>query len=158
MSATRGILLSLHEWDELLSSGGFYCLHCTEEDSWGKVVTWPCQPLLAAGITPDDARNIIAVDRNKIAAEQESQLDRAKRRGQQQADAWNAAHPIGTRVIAYPSVRPEYNAAIAADTRLITTTRTPAWILGHGEPVVSVEGYAGGICLTHVDVVTGEAS
>ena len=35
---------------------------------------------------------------------------------------------------------------------------TPAWTLGHGEPVVSVEGYAGGICLDHVDVITEGAS
>ena len=40
----------------------------------------------------------------------------------------------------------------AARTRVVTTTRTPAWILGHGEPVVSVHGYAGGITLDHVDI------
>lgn len=79
-------------------------------------------------------------------------VEKAKAKGQQQADAWNAAHPIGTRVIAYPSCRPEYNAADAALTRLVTTTRTPAWILGHGTPVVSVHGYAGGILLEHVDI------
>lgn len=37
-------------------------------------------------------------------------------------------------------------------TRLDTVTRTPAWTLGHGAAVVSVEGYAGAIALTHVDV------
>ncbi|MET9727719.1 hypothetical protein [Streptomyces zaomyceticus] len=79
-------------------------------------------------------------------------LDAAKAKGQQQADAWNSAHPIGTRVIAYPSVRPEFDAVIAAKTRVVTTTRTPAWILGHGTPVVSVHGYAGGITLEHVDI------
>lgn len=81
-----------------------------------------------------------------------TQLDAAKAKGQQQADAWNAAHPIGSRVIAYPDVRPEYDATTAAETRVVTTTRTPAWILGHGQPVVSVHGYAGGICLDHVDI------
>ncbi|MFE7510119.1 hypothetical protein ACFU8I_02660 [Streptomyces sp. NPDC057540] len=79
-------------------------------------------------------------------------VEKAKAKGQQQADVWNAAHPIGTRVIAYPSCRPEYNAADAALTRLVTTTRTPVWILGHGTPVVSVHGYAGGIDLEHVDI------
>lgn len=79
-------------------------------------------------------------------------VEAAKAKGQQQADAWNAAHPIGTRVIAYPSCRPEYNAADASRTRLVTTTRTPVWILGHGEPVVSVHGYGGGIVLEHVDI------
>lgn len=81
-----------------------------------------------------------------------TKLEAAKAKGQQQADAWNAAHPVGTRVITYPSCRPEYNAADAARTRLVTTTRTPAWILGHGTPVVSVHGYAGGISLEHVDI------
>lgn len=81
-----------------------------------------------------------------------TKLEAAKAKGQQQADAWNAAHPIGTRVIAYPDVRPEYDAATAAETRVVTTTRTPAWILGHGQPVVSVHGYAGGVSLEHVDI------
>lgn len=79
-------------------------------------------------------------------------LERAKAKGQQQADEWNARYPVGTRVIAYPDCRPEYDAADAARTRLVTTTRTPAWILGHGTPVVSVHGYAGGITLAHVDI------
>jgi hypothetical protein len=42
-------------------------------------------------------------------------------------------------------------------TRLDTVTRTPAWTLGGGYPVVSVEGYAGGIALTHIDVTGGAA-
>ncbi|WP_327160485.1 hypothetical protein [Streptomyces zaomyceticus] len=79
-------------------------------------------------------------------------LEKVKVKGQQQADAFNAAHPVGTRVIAYPSVRPEFDTELAAKTRVVTTTRTPAWILGHGTPVVSVHGYAGGITLEHVDV------
>ncbi|GES27827.1 hypothetical protein AB0G60_03105 [Streptomyces angustmyceticus] len=97
-----------------------------------------------------------------------AKLEAAKKNGQREADAWNARHPIGTRVMAYPGIRPEHPVAAAHQrrveegrtygdtdpcTRLETTTRTPAWILGHGEPVVSVEGYAGGICLTHVDVI-----
>lgn len=64
--------------------------------------------------------------------------------GQATADAWNAAHPVGTPVTAYPDGRD--------DEPLRTTTRTPAWVLGHGEPVVSVHGYAGGIALSHVFV------
>ncbi|MFJ6348603.1 hypothetical protein ACIQKB_03900 [Streptomyces sp. NPDC092046] len=79
-------------------------------------------------------------------------VEKARAKGRQQADAWNEAHPIGTRVIAYPDCRPEYDAADAERTRLVTTTRTPAWILGHGEPIVSVHGYAGGIILEHVDI------
>ncbi|MFF8914202.1 hypothetical protein ACF08M_12960 [Streptomyces sp. NPDC015032] len=85
-------------------------------------------------------------------------------------EQWNALYPIGTPVVAYPGVRPEDPLAVAvrkrqADGRFVekadadlcraltTVTRTPAWTLGHGAPVVSVEGYAGGIHLTHVDVI-----
>lgn len=100
-------------------------------------------------------------------------LEAAKSKGQKQADEFNARYPIGTPVMAYPILRPEDPMAVdhqqrvqtgrtygATDPceRLDTVTRTPAWILGNGEPVVSVEGYAGGICLSHVDVKSGGAS
>ncbi|MFD7609654.1 hypothetical protein [Streptomyces sp. NPDC059828] len=81
--------------------------------------------------------------------------DRAE--GQRLADEFNARYPIGTPVVAYPLTRPEDNNPSFFE-RLETVTRTPAWILGHGEPVVSVAGYAGGICLTHVDVVPAAVS
>ncbi|MFD7661315.1 hypothetical protein [Streptomyces sp. NPDC059788] len=85
------------------------------------------------------------------------------------AEEWNDKYPVGTPVIAYPGVRPEDPLAVAvrerqesggyvdpgdADLcrRLVTVTRTSAWTLGHGAAVVSVEGYAGGICLTRIDV------
>lgn len=66
------------------------------------------------------------------------------------ADEWNARYPVGTPVTAYPVTRD--------DEGLTTVTRTPAWTLGHGAAVVSVDGYAGGICLTHVDPMPGGAS
>ncbi|MFD5208480.1 hypothetical protein ACFWNF_16320 [Streptomyces anulatus] len=96
-----------------------------------------------------------------------TRLEAAKRKGQKQADEFNARYPIGTPVMAYPSVRPEHPVAVTHQQRakegrtfgspdpckrLDTVTRTPAWILGDGSPVVSVEGYAGGIHLPHVDV------
>jgi hypothetical protein len=59
------------------------------------------------------------------------------------ADRWNARYPVGTPVTAYPWTR--------GTEPLHTVTRTPAWRLGHGDSVVSVDGHAGGICLTHVD-------
>jgi hypothetical protein len=95
-----------------------------------------------------------------------------KAKGQKLADAWNAKHPVGTPVMAYPMVRPEDSIAIAHQARvaagrtygstdpcerLETVTRTPAWPLGDGTPVVSVEGYSGGIILDHVDVIAGGA-
>lgn len=61
------------------------------------------------------------------------------------ADDWNRLFPIGTPVLAWPGVRD------AEPMR--TQTRTPAWTLGHGAPVVSVEGYPGGIALTHIEPV-----
>ncbi|MEU5596620.1 hypothetical protein [Streptomyces sp. NPDC020298] len=87
------------------------------------------------------------------------------------ADEFNALHPVGTPVIAYPGLRPD-NPFIAAARaqrkarghadpdctdlykRLETVTRTPAWTLCYGAPVVSVDGYPGGIALTHIDVIT----
>lgn len=73
-------------------------------------------------------------------------------------EEFNAAHPVGTPVIAYPGVRPEHPAYNPHTDPLVTRTRTPAWALGHGAAVVSVDGYAGGIALTHVDVIDLYAS
>ncbi|WP_152626782.1 hypothetical protein [Streptacidiphilus carbonis] len=73
------------------------------------------------------------------------------------ADDFNLFHPVGTRVVAYPGFRPDVVRGFECP-RLETVTRTPAWTLGDGEPVVSVEGYAGGIALTHIDLITGGAS
>jgi len=71
------------------------------------------------------------------------------------AEQWNALFPIGTPVIAYPSIRPEHAAKIGMTEypRLVTHTRSHAWNLGHGEPVVAVNGYAGGISLEHIDLI-----
>ncbi|MGA5191550.1 hypothetical protein ACPCSL_34030 [Streptomyces griseoincarnatus] len=90
------------------------------------------------------------------------------------AEQWNAPYPIGTRVMAYPSVRPEGPLAGSrtrsapplarflrlggADPcqRLDTVTRSVAWTLGHGAPVVKVEGETGGILLAHVDPIPAD--
>lgn len=61
------------------------------------------------------------------------------------ADRWNAAYPVGTPVRAWPWTR--------TDEPTLTRTRTPAWRLGHGDSVVSVDGHAGGIHLTHVEAL-----
>jgi len=68
----------------------------------------------------------------------------AQQAGAEVAAAWNAKHPIGTPVAAYPGVRGK---------GLTTRTRSRAWVLGHGTPVVAVEGHGGGISLTHIDVI-----
>lgn len=59
-------------------------------------------------------------------------------------DAFNDTCPVGTPVLAFPGSR--------EGRALMTRTRSVAWSLGH-EPVVMVEGYAGGIALTHVEVL-----
>jgi hypothetical protein len=70
------------------------------------------------------------------------------------ATQFNERYPVGTAVIAYPGVRPEHAATVGMTDypRLATRTRSSAWNLGHGEPVVLVEGYAGGISLEHIDL------
>jgi hypothetical protein len=65
------------------------------------------------------------------------------------AEGWNAQYPVGTPVTAYPGFRPEVGGADVPT--LHTHTRTPAWNLGP-EPVVMVDGYAGGISLDHIDL------
>lgn len=63
--------------------------------------------------------------------------------GRDAADDWNAAHPVGTLVNYWPGTRDE--------TPRVARTRSTAWTLGHGAPVVAVHGYAGGIALDHVE-------
>ncbi|MFE9448341.1 hypothetical protein [Streptomyces sp. NPDC006739] len=64
------------------------------------------------------------------------------------ADEFNALYPAGTPVLAYPGARPEQ---VPTTRKLITRTRTAAWVADHGKPVVMVDGLAGWISLTHVD-------
>jgi hypothetical protein len=59
----------------------------------------------------------------------------------EQAAAWNARHPIGTPVAFWPGFKDGEGRA--------SVTRTPAWVICD-TPVVSVDGYPGGIALTHV--------
>lgn len=66
------------------------------------------------------------------------------------AEEFNAAYPVGTPVAAFPITRDEQP--------LLTVTRSAAWELGHGAAVVAVDGYAGGIALTHIDVHPGGAA
>jgi hypothetical protein len=65
--------------------------------------------------------------------------------------AWNAQHPVGTPVVAYPGARPEHDRNA---TRIVTKTRSAAEVLGGHTPVVWVEGHEACIALTHVDTVT----
>lgn len=50
------------------------------------------------------------------------------------AEAWNAAHPIGISV----------TLTLDDGRTIVTTTRSEAWLLAHGQAVIAVEGKAGG--------------
>lgn len=57
--------------------------------------------------------------------------------------AWfNDEHPVGTPVTYWPGAKD-------GEARQ-GETRSPAWVLPSGDPVVAITGYAGGIALTHV--------
>lgn len=63
-------------------------------------------------------------------------------------ETFNQAHPIGTPVRYWPGTRDGEGAR--------SITRSPAWSIS-GHAVVSVEGYAGGIALSHIDVLSGRS-
>jgi hypothetical protein len=65
------------------------------------------------------------------------------------AEEWNERYPVGTRVF----YRPVWGERDGRE----STTRTPAWTLGHGEPVVSIEGQAGGVALWALEVIATPA-
>jgi hypothetical protein len=66
------------------------------------------------------------------------------------ADAWNAAHPVGTAV--------RYWSGYREGEGRTSRTRTPAWMLGSDLAVVSVDGHSGGIALTHVEPIPAPAT
>jgi hypothetical protein len=68
--------------------------------------------------------------------------------GAHTADSWNASHPIGTHVRYWP-VLPPVDSILPKD----TITRSEAWALGDGSVVVKVIGIAGGVALSHVEVL-----
>lgn len=57
-------------------------------------------------------------------------------------EQFNALVPIGTPVLYWPGER-------SGEGRK-SITRSAAWLLGNHTPVVMIEGYAGGIALSHV--------
>lgn len=60
------------------------------------------------------------------------------------ADDFNRLYPVGTAVRYYP--------VTGINKSRSTRTRTPAWTLGHGEPVVSVDGVSGGVSLRNIEL------
>jgi len=80
------------------------------------------------------------------AHEVKSQIDCKK--GTMLADLFNARYPIGTPVF--------YRSVWGESKGVRTKTRSKAWLLGHGEPVVLVEGISGGVCLWALGWSDGE--
>lgn len=64
------------------------------------------------------------------------------------ADQWNERHPIGTPVIVTRDLGEEQR----------TVTRSSAWTLGSGHPVVMVVGISGGYSLERVRPTTDTAA
>ena len=56
---------------------------------------------------------------------------------------FNEKYPVGSPVYFYPIA--------LEDERIETKTRTPAWALGSGHVVVSVEGRSGGVSINHIE-------
>lgn len=66
------------------------------------------------------------------------------------AAEWNERYPVGTPVRFFP--------VLPGTDFEESKTRSEAWELGHGEPVVKIEGRAGGVCLSHCEPsMKGEA-
>lgn len=69
-------------------------------------------------------------------------IDVVKRNGQLVVDSFNKRFPPNTPCFFQP-FRNE-------DKWLPTRTRSEAWLLGHGEPVVKVDGASGGVLVSHL--------
>jgi ribosomal protein L37AE/L43A len=48
-----------------------------------------------------------------------------------------------------------YEPLLREGNKLLTVARSEPWRLGHGEPVISVDGKTGGLCMDHIEVVCG---
>ena len=61
------------------------------------------------------------------------------------SEEWNEAYPVGTKVRYFP-IMGEHDS-------IDTTTRSPAWDLAQGTPIVAVTGKSGGVSLDHLKVI-----
>lgn len=61
------------------------------------------------------------------------------------AEEFNRRYPVGTEVRYYETIWDENT--------LSSKTRSEAWTLGHGEPVVLIEGKTGGVSLGHLEII-----
>jgi hypothetical protein len=64
------------------------------------------------------------------------------------AEEWNKKYPVGTKIRYYPIKGiPEYDHQYRE-----SKTRSIAWTLGSGHPIVKIEGLAGGVHLDHLEI------
>lgn len=71
------------------------------------------------------------------------------------AEEWNEVWPKGTEVIFFPVVK-EGRPVVGPDSKpQHTKTRSEAWMLGE-HAVVSIEGRAGGVAISHLAVLTAK--
>lgn len=60
------------------------------------------------------------------------------------ADQWNEMYPVGTLVQYQPIKDEQFEAPVK--------TRSEAWTLGSGHPIVKIEGRTGGVHIGHLRV------
>ena len=89
-----------------------------------------------------DACKIVRAEKARIEAAAAAR-EAERERNRQLLAAWT--HPAGTPVVV----------TLDDGTPWETATRSRAWALGHGEPVVSLEGRTGGYALERVRVREG---
>jgi hypothetical protein len=74
-----------------------------------------------------------------------SKLEQRTSKGRRRCEEFNRRNPVGTRVRYYP---------VADESCCVETeTRSAAWVLASGHPVVQVQGVSGCVSLDHVRVM-----
>ena len=68
-------------------------------------------------------------------------------KGERQRNEWNSLHPVGTRVRYWPLIGQQNPPPVEG------VTRSKAWCLGYGDPVVLITGKAGGMSLDHLEIL-----
>jgi hypothetical protein len=93
-----------------------------------------------------ETRAYLADLRRSRSGNGHAQIQARKRAAaEREAAEWNATNPVGAPV----------TVTLDDGSRMETHTRTPAWVLGHPEVVVSVDGITGGYLLSRVRVRPG---
>jgi hypothetical protein len=104
-------------------------------------------PTQAGRFTEAEARRITDCSR---CSERDGQADEMLPAPETVVMDFNAAHPVGTTVTAWPGVRGD-------GTGFVTTTKTAATLLQGHTPVVWVKDYSACIALSHIEPVAEDA-